>query len=70
MAIIIAPLARESSWPSIIWGFTQPNFLLMFREYTIFGVEIPPMTMFLNAIPTVLAAYIVLFGDILQSKAF
>jgi len=69
LAIIIAPLAHESSWPSISWGFTQPNFLLMFREYTIFGVGIPPMTMFLTAIPTVLAAYIVLFGDILQSKA-
>jgi hypothetical protein len=69
LAIIIAPLAHEASWPDISWGFTQPNFALMFSEYTIFGVGIPPFTMFLTALPTVLAAYIVLFGDVLQSKA-
>lgn len=41
----------------------------MFSEYTVFGVGMPPLMMFLTAIPTVLAAYIVLFGDVLQSKA-
>ena len=69
LAIIIAPLAHEASWPDISWGFTQPDFVLMFSEYTIFGVGIPPFNMFLTALPTVLAAYIVLFGDVLQSKA-
>ena len=69
LAIIIAPLAHEAPWPDISWGFTKPDFVLMFSEYTIFGVGIPPVMMFLTALPTVLAAYIVLFGDILQSKA-
>ncbi|MBL4566885.1 MAG: hypothetical protein JKY85_02475 [Porticoccus sp.] len=69
LAIIVAPLAHEASWPSISWGLTKPNFALMFSEYTIFGVGFPPVTMFLTALPTALAAYIVLFGDILQSKA-
>lgn len=69
LAIIIAPLAHEAPWPDISWGFTKPDFVLMFSEYTIFGVGIPPFMMFLTALPTVLAAYIVLFGDILQSKA-
>jgi hypothetical protein len=41
----------------------------MFNEYTVFGVGLPDASMFLTAIPTALAAYIVLFGDILQSKA-
>jgi len=69
LAIIIAPLAHEAQWPDISWGFTKPDFVLMFSEYTIFGVGIPPFMMFLTALPTVLAAYIVLFGDVLQSKA-
>lgn len=69
LAIIIAPLAHEAPWPDISWGFTKPDFVLMFSEYTIFGVGLPPFMMFLTALPTVLAAYIVLFGDILQSKA-
>ena len=69
LAIIIAPLAHEAPWPDISWGFTKPDFVLMFSEYTIFGVGVPPFMMFLTALPTVLAAYIVLFGDILQSKA-
>lgn len=41
----------------------------MFSEYTVFGVGFPPLIMYLTAIPTVLAAYIVLFGDVLQSKS-
>lgn len=69
LAIITAPLVHEAPWPDISWGFTKPDFVLMFSEYTIFGVGIPPFMMFLTALPTVLAAYIVLFGDILQSKA-
>lgn len=69
LAIVVAPLANEAPWPDISWGFTSPDFVLMFREYTVFGVGIPPLNMFLTAIPTVIAAYIVLFGDVLQSEA-
>ncbi|MDQ7735172.1 hypothetical protein QT231_20935 [Halomonas sp. SpR1] len=69
LAIIVAPLFGEAPWPDVEWGFSQPDFALMFSEYTVFGVGLPPLTMFLTALPTVIAAYIVLFGDVLQSKA-
>jgi len=69
LAIIVAPLFGEAPWPDIEWGITQPDFVLMWNEYTVFGLGLPPLMMFLTAIPTVLAAYIVLFGDVLQSKA-
>lgn len=69
LAVIVAPLAGEAPWPDITWGFTQPNFALMFSDYTVFGLGLPPLAMFVTALPTVLAAYIVLFGDVLQSKA-
>ena len=69
LAIIIAPLFGEAPWPDVEWGFTKPDFVLMWNEYTLFGLGLPPLMMYLTAIPTVLAAYIVLFGDVLQSKA-
>jgi hypothetical protein len=69
LAVVLAPIVSEANWPDIEWGLTQPNFALMFNEYTVFGVGLPDASMFLTAIPTALAAYIVLFGDILQSKA-
>ncbi|MCA8863475.1 MULTISPECIES: hypothetical protein [unclassified Halomonas] len=69
LAIVVAPLFGEAPWPDVEWGFSQPDFALMFSEYTVFGVGLPPLAMFLTALPTVIAAYIVLFGDVLQSKA-
>lgn len=69
IAIVIAPLFGEAPWPQIEWGVSKPNFGLMFSEYTVFGLGIPPVAVILSAIPTVLATYIVLFGDVLQSKA-
>jgi len=69
LAIVIAPLFSEAPWPDIQWGITKPDFVTMFTEYTVFGVGLPPLIMYFTAIPTVLAAYIVLFGDVLQSKS-
>lgn len=69
LAVIIAPLFGEASWPQIQWGLTRPDFATLFQEYTVIGLGFPPLLMFITAIPTVLAAYIVLFGDVLQSKA-
>ena len=69
LAVIIAPLFGEASWPKIEWGFSSPDFITLWNEYTIFGLGFPPLMMFVTALPTVLAAYIVLFGDVLQTKA-
>ena len=69
LAVVIAPLFGEAPWPDIRWGFSQPDFALMWAEYTVFGVGLPSAMMFVTALPTVAAAYIVLFGDVLQSKA-
>jgi hypothetical protein len=69
LAVFLAPLFQEANFPQIEWGFSNPDFNLLISNYTIFGVGLPPVSMFLTAIPTVLSTYIVLFGDILQSKA-
>lgn len=69
LAVLVAPLAGETPWPEIEWGLSTPDFITMWSQYTVFGVGLPPIEMFVTAIPTVLAAYIVVFGDVLQSKA-
>ncbi|MEK4924435.1 hypothetical protein MKX67_20860 [Cytobacillus sp. FSL W7-1323] len=69
VAVFIAPLFGEAKWPTIEWGFSSPDFITLWNEYTVFGLGLPPFMMFITAIPTVLAAYIVLFGDVLQVKA-
>ncbi|WP_214609518.1 hypothetical protein [Gulosibacter macacae] len=69
VAVIVAPLAGEAPWPNIEWGISWPDFATLWSQYTVFGVGIPPAHMFLTAIPTMLAAYIVVFGDVLQAKA-
>jgi len=69
LAVVIAPAFGEAPWPTIEWGITHPDFGTLFREYTVLGLGLPPLMMFVTAIPTVLAAYIVLFGDVLQSRA-
>lgn len=69
LAIIVAPVFGEAPWPDVEWGISTPDFTTLWNEYTVFGLGLPPLHMFLSAIPTVLAAYIVLFGDVLQSRA-
>jgi len=69
LSVFIAPLFNEAPWPTIEWGLSKPDFATLFREYTVLGLGFPPLSMFISAIPMVFASYIVLFGDVLQSKA-
>ena len=69
LAVVIAPLFGEAAWPKVEWGLISPDFSTLFQEYTVIGLGFPPLMMFVSAVPTVLAAYIVLFGDVLQSRA-
>jgi hypothetical protein len=71
LAIIIAPLFGELPWPKIEWGFTVPQFTALFTQWTPFADRIgfPPMAMYLKAAPLVIAAYIVLFGELIQAEA-
>lgn len=69
LAVFIAPIFGEAPWPDIEWGFSSPDFSRLWQEYTVFGLGFPPLEMYFTAVPTVLATYIVLFGDILQNRA-
>lgn len=72
LAIIVAPLVGETPWPAIEWGITRPAFGTLWSEWTFWGsngVGFPPLSMFISGLPMVFSAYIVLFGDMIQSQA-
>lgn len=69
LAVVVGPLVGETKWPVIEWGITQPAFGTLFREWTFLGVGFPPLSLFVSGLPMVFSAYIILFGDMIQSKA-
>ena len=68
LAVVIAPLFGEAPWPTIQWGFSKPDFVGLWSNYTVFGLGMPPLSMFITALPTMLAVYIIVFGDVLSAK--
>jgi hypothetical protein len=68
LAVVIAPLFGEAPWPTIQWGFSKPDFAGLWNNYTVFGLGMPPLSMFITALPTMLAVYIIVFGDVLSAK--
>lgn len=71
LAIIIGPMFGEIPWPTYDSNiFTNPDFATLFTDFTMLGaIPIPSFSMFVSTLPLVLSAYIVVFGDILQSQA-
>jgi hypothetical protein len=69
LAVVIAPLFGEAPWPTLQWGISQPDFAGLLNNYTVFGLGMPPLSMFISALPTMLAAYIIVFGDVLSAKS-
>ncbi len=69
LAVLIAPLFGEAPWPRIQWGLSRPDFVTLWTQYTVFGLGLPSWQMFLTTLPTVLAVYIIVFGDVLSAKA-
>ncbi|WP_053956150.1 hypothetical protein [Inediibacterium massiliense] len=69
LAIFVGPLVGEVPWPQIEWGITKPAFATLWKEWTFLGVGFPSAGMFIESLPMVVSAYIVLFGDMIQSQA-
>lgn len=69
LAIVIGPLVGETKWPVLQWGFTHPAFGTLFTKWTFLGVGFPRLSMFISGLPMVFSAYVILFGELIQSKA-
>jgi len=70
LAVVLGPIFKETAWPTIQWGITKPDFVGLWSHWTIFGdLPFPKASMFIKSIPMVVSAYIILFGDMIQSQA-
>lgn len=69
VAIVVASLVKEAAWPTIQWGFSKPDFVQLWRDWVPWGkIGWPSWDMYVKAFPTMLAAYIVIFGEALQAR--
>ncbi|HBC97748.1 MAG TPA: hypothetical protein DC034_13255, partial [Clostridium sp.] len=69
LAVLVAPLVGETMWPSIKWGFSNPSFGELWSHWTFWSVGFPSVKMFVQAIPMVFSAYVILFGEMIQAQA-
>ena len=60
---IVALIVKEVPIPTIEWGIFIPRFSEQFATMSVFGYGFPPITHLINAIPTAIVVYIILFGD-------
>ncbi|AYD41104.1 hypothetical protein D4Z93_11470 [Clostridium fermenticellae] len=69
LAVIVGPIVGETVIPAIKWGFSQPAYGELWSNWTFWSIGFPPLKMFINAIPMVFSAYIILFGEMIQAQA-
>lgn len=71
LAVFVGPLTGEIPWPTYEAKiFTNPDFGALIRDWTMLGaIPVPPFKMFITGLPMVISAYIVVFGDVIQSQA-
>jgi hypothetical protein len=75
LACILGPIFGESKVPVINWGITHPDFAQLWNEWTFWGthggvpIGFPTFDLFIKGFPTVISAYIILFGDMIQTQA-
>lgn len=68
-AIIVGPFVGELPWPKIEWGIALPNFGALISGYTMFGIGIPKLSHFIDALPLLIAVYIIAFGDFVLAES-
>ncbi|MEY1660967.1 solute carrier family 23 protein [Isoalcanivorax beigongshangi] len=68
VAIVVGIAIGEYDMPDVRWGITQPAFGEMW-SYLPFAVGLPPLKLFLLAVPTAVIAYIIAFGDIIVGQS-
>ena len=69
LAVVVGPIFKETVWPTVQFGFTQPAFAELWTDWTIWSIGFPPLRMFIVALPLVFSAYIILFGEMIQAQA-
>ncbi|MDD2388731.1 MAG: xanthine/uracil/vitamin C permease [Desulfobacterales bacterium] len=69
LAILVGWISGEVTLPKFESGIIFiPRFKECIQQMSIFGVGIPPMSTWINAIPMALVAYIIAFGDMILGQ--
>ena len=68
VAAIVGPLIGEIPFPKIQMGVIDISLWPKLMNYTVFGVGIPPVKYWIDALPLVFAAYIIAFGDFVLAE--
>jgi hypothetical protein len=69
IAVFVGPVVGETLWPSVEWGFSTPSFGELWSHWTFWSIGFPPFKMFIQALPMVFSAYVILFGEMIQAQA-
>jgi len=69
LAVVVGPIFKETVWPTVQFGFTQPAFGELWKNWTIWSIGFPPLKMYIVALPMVFSAYVILFGEMIQAQA-
>jgi len=67
-ALIVGPFIGELPFPEIEWGFSSLRLGELISGYTIFGIGFPNVTLFIDALPLLVAVYIIAFGDFVLAE--
>lgn len=70
LAMLIGILLKELSYPELELGtiIRIPDFREIFNKVSIFAVGVPPVAVFLKAVPLALICYVLAFGDFVTSE--
>ncbi len=68
VALIVGPMAGEFVVPEIVWRITPLHFRELYTQLSPFSVGWPTMKMIIEAIPLIIAIYIIAFGDFVFSQ--
>ncbi|MCD5401072.1 hypothetical protein LR013_00535 [candidate division NPL-UPA2 bacterium] len=67
-AVIFGPIVGELPMPQIEWGIASLHLGELLQGYTIFGLGFPPLRLFIDALPLLMAVYIIAFGDFVLAE--
>ena len=68
--MIVGITTKEIPMPTIdSWGFFIPQFSTVFTTWSVFGVGLPPVEVFISALPMAFVAYIIAFGDLIVGES-
>lgn len=70
LAMAVGLLAGELDMPTLELGtvIKIPQFREIFTQVSIFGVGVPPLSMFVKALPLALVCYVIAFGDFVTTE--